>query len=269
MRQGLLSVLLTVISRLILRDDRLSGRMGRMLERFSFSKERLVISSGWRRLSAVYVAAGQNAPAVLICHGIGERVEYWSGVQELLKAMGVSSLVFNYSGYGESSGRVSTENCEEDALAAYQELVSRGHRSIVLLGFSLGTGVSCAVASRMDVDGVVLCEGFSSLREAGMAMGFPRWMTRVAPDVWDSVGRVGELRMPVLVVHSDVDGLFPLSMAERVAVACGEHGKLLVIRGVSHNAPIFAPTDEYWQPVAEWVKGRSTKVIVERARMVS
>jgi hypothetical protein len=121
----------------------------------------------------------------------------------------------------------------------------------------------------MDVDGMVLCEGFSSLREAGMAMGFPRWMTRVVPDVWDSIGRVGELRMPVLVVHSDVDGLFPLSMAERVAVACGEHGKLVVIPGVSHNAPIFAPTEEYWQPIADWVKGRVIEVVAERPRMVS
>src|SRR3984885_11545190 len=269
MRQGALSVLLTVISKLILRDDRLSGRMSRMLDKFSFAKDRVVIASGWRRLSAVYVTAGKDAPAVLICHGIGELVEYWSGVQELLKGRGVSSLVFNYSGYGESTGRVSTESCEEDALAAYQELVSRGHRLIVLLGFSLGTGVSRGVASRMDVDGVVLCEGFSSLREAGMAMGFPRWMTRVVPDVWDSVDRVGELQVPVLVVHSDVDGLFPLAMAERVAVACGEHGKLLVIRGVSHNAPIFAPTDDYWQPIADWVKERATEVVVERSRMVS
>jgi uncharacterized protein len=75
--------------------------------------------------------------------------------------------------------------------------------------------------------------------------------------------------MPVLVVHSDEDGLFPLSMAEQVAEACGENGELLVIRGVSHNAPIFAPTEEYWQPVADWVKERSTGVITERARMVS
>jgi uncharacterized protein len=269
MRQGLLSVLLTAISRLILRDDRLSGRMRRMLDRFSFAKQRLVISSGWRKLSAVYVEAGKDSPAVLICHGIGELVEYWSDVQDLLKGMGVASLVFNYSGYGESTGRVSVANCEEDAMAAYKELAGRGHRSIVLLGFSMGTGVGCAVASRMDLDGLVLCEGFSSLREAGMAMGFPRWMTRAVPNVWDTIHRVGELKMPVLVVHSDEDGLFPLSMAEQVAEACGENGDLLVIRGVSHNAPIFAPTEEYWQPVADWVKERSTRVIAESARMVS
>jgi uncharacterized protein len=163
-------------------------------------------------------------------------------------------LVFNYSGYGESTGRVSAANCEEDAMAAYKELASRRHGSIILLGFSMGTGVGCAVASRMDVDGLVLCQGFSSLREAGMAMGFPQWMTRGVPDVWNTVRLAGELKMPVLVVHSDVDWLFPLSIAERVAEACGVHGKLLIIPGVSHNAPIFAPTEEYWQPVADWVK---------------
>jgi pimeloyl-ACP methyl ester carboxylesterase len=261
MRQGILSFLLTVISRMLLRSDRLSGRMARVLGEFSLDKERLVIPSGGRRLSAVYVSAGEDTPAVLICHGIGELVEYWGKVQGLLKEMGVSSLVFNYSGYGTSSGFISAARCEEDAMAAYRELVDRGHQSIVLLGFSLGSGIGCAVASRIDVDGLVLCEGFSSFREAGIAMDFPRWMTRVVPNVWDTVQRVGGLEMPVLVVHSDKDDLLPLSMAERVAVACGPRAKLIVINGLLHNAPIFAPTATYWQPIAEWVKQRSSEAL--------
>ena len=138
----MLSVLLTVISQLILRDDRLSGRMSRMLDSLRFREARVVIASRWRRLSAVYVTDGKRRSGGfdLPWHRrAGGVLEWCTGVAE--RAMGVSSLVFNYSGYGESTGRVSTESCEEDALAAYQELVSRGHRSIVLLGFSLGTGV--------------------------------------------------------------------------------------------------------------------------------
>ena len=93
-----------------------------------------------------------------------------------------------------------------------------------------------------------------------MAMGFPPWVTRVVPDVWDTVHHVSSLDVPVLVVHSDVDGLFPLSMAARVADASGPRGQLIVINGLTHNAPIFAPTEDYWQPIAEWVKQRSSKV---------
>jgi hypothetical protein len=61
------------------------------------------------------------------------------------------------------------------------------------------------------------------------------------------------------VIHSDVDGLFSLSMATSVAEACGARGELVVIKGVSHNAPIFAPTEEYWRPIAAWVKQRASK----------
>jgi hypothetical protein len=264
MRQGFLSFLLTVISRLLLRRDRLNGTKRRMLRLFSFEQQRLVIVSGSRRLSAVYVSAGDESPAVLICHGIGELVEYWGGVQDLLKTMGISSLVFNYSGYGDSSGYISTANCEEDAISAYGELLARGHQSIVLLGFSLGSGVSGAVASRPGVDGLVLCEGFSTFREAGTAMGFPRWMTLAVPDSWQTVRRLSELEIPVLVVHSDGDDLFPVAMARRVAEASGAHGELIVVHGLSHNAPIFTPTASYWQPIADWVKERRSVVPVER-----
>ena len=238
--------------------------MGQVLGAFSLDQDRLIIPSGGRRLSAVYVSAGEDTPAVLICHGIGELVEYWGRVQGLLSDMGISSLVFNYSGFGASSGTVSATNCEEDAMAAYKELVDRGCQSIVLLGFSLGTGIGCAVASRIDLDGLVLCEGFSSFREAGSAMGFPRWLTRMVPNVWDTVDRVGALEIPVLVVHSDKDDLLPLSMAERVVEACGTRGQLIVINGFLHNAPIFAPTEMYWRPIAEWVKQRSSEAIRER-----
>jgi hypothetical protein len=264
MREALLTFLLNVTSRLLLRSDRMNGIMEQMLRAFTFADERLVIRSGKRRLSAVYVSAGEETPAVLVCHGIGELVEYWGQVQGLLMEMGVSSLVFNYSGYGSSSGILTKTHCEEDAIAAWRELAGRGHRSIVLLGFSLGTGVGAAVASRVTVDGLVLCEGFSTLREGAMAMGFPRWLTRMVPDAWDTASRVSALEIPVLVVHSDVDGLFPLSMAQRVAEASGPRGRLVVISGVSHNAPIFTPTEEYWQPIAEWVKQRLAEVPMGR-----
>jgi len=53
-------------------------------------------------------------------------------------------------------------------------------------------------------------------------------------------------------------------MATRVAEACGPRGTLIVINGLTHNAPIFAPTEEYWQPIADWVKQRSAEVSTRR-----
>ena len=265
MRDRVLSLILTVISRGIFRRDRRNGKMKRILDAFSFAEQRLILESGGRRLSAVYVPAGNDAPAVLICHGIGEVVEYWGRVQEAFKEMGISSLVFNYSGYGESSGTITDAHCEEDVITAYRALVDRGHRSIVLLGFSLGTGISCAAASRIDVDGLILCEAFSTFREGAMAIGCPQWLTRTVPDVWDTAVRVCDLSVPVLVVHSDADELFPMTMAERIAEASGSRGELIVVNGLVHDAPIYTATPIYWQPIADWIKRRSVEVGKEKS----
>lgn len=254
MRNAVLSLLLKIASRALLCRDRENGMMREMQRVFEFEDQRLTIKSGERDLSAVYVSAGVDAPAFLICHGIGERVEYWGRVQRLLLEAGVASLVFDYSGYGESSGSVSTAHCEEDAIAAYRELVDRGHRSVFLVGFSLGTGVAVAVADHLPVSGLILCEAFSTLREAGMALGSPRWLTYAIPDAWRTVQRVCDLNQPVLVVHGDKDELFPLSMAKRIVDACRDRGRLMVIEGMTHNAPIFQPTESYWRPIAEWAK---------------
>jgi hypothetical protein len=84
-------------------------------------------------------------------------------------------------------------------------------------------------------------------------------MTQVIPDIWKNVDRVSELKLPVLVMHSEGDRLFPVSMAKQVLEGCGPSGELILIKGLSHNAPIFAPSKTYWRPVAEWVKGQDSQ----------
>jgi fermentation-respiration switch protein FrsA (DUF1100 family) len=263
MRDRILSLALDIVGRVFLRRDRLNGSMKRLFDAFAFDQQRLTIRSGGRKLSAVYVRANHDAPVFLICHGIGEQVEYWSGVQELLKTMDISSLVFNYSGYGASSGSVSVAHCEEDATSAYRELKDRGHRSIFLLGFSLGSGVVLAVAPRLKVDGVILCQGYSTLREAALAMGFRPWMTHAMPDVWRNIRQLNEITTRVLVVHGDGDQLFPVAMAKRIHEACGERGELIIVSGLAHDGPVYFPTEAYWRPVVEWAERMSSRIAVE------
>lgn len=257
--------MLTLVGRGLLLRDRLNGNMEKWLNTFPFSAERFTLKSGRRSLSAVYVSAGEGAPAFVICHGIGERVEYWGRVQSLLRREGVSSLVFNYTGFGASSGRACSTSCEEDTLAAVEELTRRCVREIFLLGFSMGTGIAPEIASRVKVNGLILCQGFSSLREAAQVAGIPRWVTLLATDVWRTEEQVRGLDVPVLVVHSEDDGLFPVTMADRVATACGKRGEKIVLSGFPHNMPIFAAPEDYWGPVVEWAKrqlgsdGRSSR----------
>ncbi len=221
--------------------------------------ERVRIASGSGWLDAVWVrpeVATEARAAVLICHGIGEVVEHWARAQELLAERGVASLVFNYSGCGRSRGRFGAEQCERDAQAAFWWMRERMPGvAVTLLGFSLGSGVAAAVVGRIPVSGLVLCEAYTSFREAVRCAGAPGWACGLAPDVWRTEAALGACGVPVLVVHGERDGLFPVAMAERLARAAGERGELVVVEGMGHADLHAEARVEDWRAVPERVCG--------------
>ena len=253
MREALVSLLLQVAGRTLLARDRASGSLQGCLDEFCLERERVVIRSGRRELHGLMVVAHEDAPAILLCHGIGERIEYWYRVQVFLRAAGVSSLVFNYTGFGLSRGRASIRRCEEDAVVAFGELKRQCRGTKVVLGYSMGSAVAAAIAPNIEVDGLVLCEGFPTLKDAAVAAGVPQWLARCAEGVWCTRAGLATLQIPVLVVHSDADRLFPLSMGVELCNACGAGGELRVIHGLDHNEPLFRATAMYWGSVLQWI----------------
>ena len=254
-RSRIFSVLITLVSRGLMARDRLLGRT--RIQAKAESREDIFFASGTRRLAGVWVAGNENAPVVLLCHGIGETSMHWSALQNFLSQYGVRSMFFNYSGYGKSAGTVSVEHCDEDLVSAYAELRRRvgPEARVFVLGFSLGSGIAaCGVgALTPQPTGLILCEAFTSFRDAVRAMRLPRYVELGFPDVWNTLAIAPSLKLPVLVVHSDRDRLFPVKMARQIAKACGSRCELAVVPGQTHNEPYLKPTEAYWGPVLQWI----------------
>jgi pimeloyl-ACP methyl ester carboxylesterase len=140
---------------------------------------------------------------------------------------------------------------------AYAELRRRVglEASIFLLGFSLGSGVAAHGASTLEppIAGLFLCEAFTSFREAAAASGLPYWLAHAVPDVWNTVAVIRQIHVPLYLVHSDADRLFPLDMPKRIIEAHGQGGELIVVPGLSHNEAFLRPTNVYWQPIVEHI----------------
>jgi uncharacterized protein len=214
------------------------------------------IPSGGNQLDAVLArpAAGEARAGLLICHGIGETVQHWKGVQRLLAENNIASLVFDYSGYGRSSGRFSARQSEEDAIAAFDFL--RGQIPAVpvaVLGLSLGSGVAAAVAARVPASGLVLCAAFTSIRDAASSIGLPRWMLSGVPHIWRAEEALRAGTIPTLIVHGEKDRLFPVAMAANLKECCGPHSRVILVPEVGHNAPFRWPDISYWGPIAKFV----------------
>lgn len=221
--------------------------------------ERFAVASGDRSLDAVLVRApSDTAPALLIYHGTAEAVSYWADTQALLYRHGITSMVFDYSGFGRSTGKATAAHVEEDADAAYTAFIRRvGSRARpFVLGYSLGTGVVFEAVGRWHPQpaGVVFVASYSSARDGAVAFGLiPSWATFLLPDLWNNVRDARNLSQPLLVMQSDADQLFPVSMARAVYDAATVPKYMVVLHGYKHEAGHHDPTDEYWAPVVRFL----------------
>lgn len=213
---------------------------------------RLAIQSGSNVLDAVLVQpTAQPAQAsLLICHGIGETVQHWHGVQQLLAAHGVASLIFDYSGYGKSSGLFSARQSELDAEAAFGTLARlTAPLPVSLLGFSLGSGIAAAIQPRILARSLLLCAAFSTVQAAARRVGFSGIMGHGTPDIWNSVEALRVCKVPVHIVHGGNDRLFPVTMAAELKAACTSRVELIVVPGIGHREPYAHPQLSFWGPI--------------------
>jgi len=249
---------ITCISRFMILRHRLMGRT-RAAGRAITGNERAsrhAIPCAASLLDAMFVEPSSRpaAAAVLLCHGIGETVEHWFRVQQLLAAHGVTSLAFDYSGYGRSTGRPDWDQFELDAMAAFsvlERLAPQLQRSV--LGFSLGSGVASATINKIGAHRLVLCQAFTSFRNAALAARVPRPLTRLVPPIWHAQQPLAACRLPVLVVHGAKDWLFPVAMAHELAAYCSPCAQIAIIPGTGHNQPFSRPQIDYWGPIIEWI----------------
>jgi len=221
--------------------------------------ERVVIASHDRRLEGCVVHARQEPEAeraVLIFHGAGENISDWVLPQKLLRAGGISSMVFDYSGNGDSSGMATRRNLNEDARAAYRVFVSQfpKARSRALIGFSMGNAPLLDALPELNPppSRVVLAAAFSSVRDlAHYSFGVPAVLCALLPDVWNDVEAARKIRVPALVLHSQDDRSDPIWMGRAIFDAIPNQKQMVTLHGFRHRDGFLKK--EWWAPVISFL----------------
>jgi hypothetical protein len=233
-------------------------------ETYGISSERVRISSDHRFLDASIVIAPstkQTPDVVLIFHGSEETISCWAFVQKILYDQGISSLVFDYSGFGNSSHPGSIKNLNKDALSVYSYSVSKfKNDNIYVLGFSLGNAPMLASIHdfKPAPSGVIVGSAFSSLRElgkySGKTNGLFKTLINFIPDVWNNTLAIKDNFAPLLVLHSDSDASNPLFMGQKIHAAANNPKQFVLLHGLKHNAPIGDSCQTWWKPVIQFIE---------------
>ncbi len=219
----------------------------------------LVCMSGNRRLRAWLVDTDPNAPAVLIFHGNSTTMHDWAAAQVYLARHGLSSMTFDYSGFGESDGQATVGNLDQDAGAAYDCFVRAvgRERAKFVVGHSLGTAVLLHNARRFSPAplGIATYGTFNSARALVLYLGAPSWWTYLTADVWNNVADARRIRLPLLVVAGANDTNVPPIMGRQVAIAA-PHGDFKLVWDAGHDDIYGDRPEKVWGPILDFMNAR-------------
>jgi hypothetical protein len=211
-------------------------------------------AAGGVRIHGWYVAHEHPRAAVLFAHGNAGNITHRDeALRALHNRVGVSVLIFDYRGYGRSSGKPTGQGILADARAARAWLARREkipEKQIVLMGESIGGAVAVDLAAD-GARGLIVQNSFASLPEVA-AYHMPwipvRLMMRTR---LDSAARIRQYHGPLLQSHGDRDTIVPLASAKRLFAAANEPKKFILIPGGDHN-DLHSP--EYYEQVREFVE---------------
>ncbi|OIT38050.1 PREDICTED: protein ABHD17B [Nicotiana attenuata] len=202
---------------------------------------------------AVHVKHPKASATMLYSHGnaadLGQMFELFV---ELSLRLRVNLIGYDYSGYGQSSGKPSECNTYADIDAVYKCLKEQygvKDEQLILYGQSVGSGPTVDLASRVpNLRAVVLHSPILS----GVRVLYPVKRTYWF-DIYKNVDKISAVNCPVLVIHGTADEVVDCSHGKQLWELCKEKYEPLWINGGGHcNLELYP---EYIKHLKKFVIG--------------
>ncbi|XP_021591906.1 alpha/beta hydrolase domain-containing protein 17B isoform X2 [Manihot esculenta] len=183
---------------------------------------------------AIYVKNPLASLTVLYSHGnaadLGQMYHIFT---ELSLHLNVNLMGYDYSGYGQSSGKPSEQDTYADIDAAYmclEETYGVKEEDVILYGQSVGSGPTLELATRLSqLRAVILHSPILS----GLRVMYPVKKTFWF-DIYKNIDKIPLVNCPVLVIHGTEDEVVDFSHGKQLWELCKEKYEPLWLKGGSH-----------------------------------
>jgi len=191
-------------------------------------------TSGGESIAFVHLPASEGMPTLLYSHGNAEDLAHSQEIYDEFHANGLGVVVYDYPGYGLSTGTPGESSSQRAIMAVWKHLNASGipPSSIVIVGRSVGGGPSVWLASHVEPAGLVLIAPFKSAFTTAFDLPFPLFPR----DRFPNLKRIRTFERPLLVIHGEDDEVIAVSHGRELVDACGSPDKAFhPIPGARHN----------------------------------
>ncbi|XP_023551371.1 protein ABHD17C-like isoform X3 [Cucurbita pepo subsp. pepo] len=183
---------------------------------------------------ALYVKNVSATLTLLYSHGnAADLGQMYDLFVELSSHLRVNLIGYDYSGYGQSTGKPSEQNTYADIEAVYRCLVEKygaKEEDVILYGQSVGSGPTLDLATRLpNLRAIVLHSPILS----GVRVMYPVKRTFWF-DIYKNIDKIPLVSCPVLVIHGTDDDVVDWSHGKQLWDLCKEKYEPLWIKGGNH-----------------------------------
>lgn len=214
------------------------------------------------RLHGWFFANEEAAYVVVLSHGNAGNISNRIDIAKFLQEAGVAVLIYDYRGYGKSSGQPHEEGLYKDIEAVVNYLKTEkeySEQQMIMYGRSMGGAVASYAATKFKVSGLVLDSAFKNLK-AMVGDLYPFVPAFLASYEFPTVQYLQKLSdTPVMIMHSPNDSIVDFSHGKSLFGVAKKPKTFVELRG-GHNDNFHASVDIHSKSWTEFLR------IVDRLR---
>jgi fermentation-respiration switch protein FrsA (DUF1100 family) len=229
------------------------ANLGIVYEEVNFKTNDGKLLNGW------FVPVKNAKVTVLYCHGNAGNIYHRLHKVKFFYDMGVNFFIFDYRGYGKSSGNPSEKGLYKDAQAAYDYIASRrdvDKNKIVVYGKSLGGPVAADLCLHKQASALILEGSFASvaLRAQQLYPFLP--MKLLITQKYDAMAKAKDIHIPKLIAHARQDEVISFRHGEILFKSAAEPKQFLPFDG-GHNDDVYVTSAAYMENLRKFLKDNS------------
>jgi uncharacterized protein len=207
--------------------------------KFSFSgnfEEISIQTDDHKTLNGVLFKSGTPKGLIFYLHGNAGSINSWGNVANTYTNLDYDVFLLDYRGYGKSEGSItSEEQLFSDIQAAYNEMKKRyTEDKIIVLGYSIGTGLASEIASVNNPKLLILQAPYYSLTDM-MRHSYPILPTFLLKYKLRTDKFIKNCKMPIVIFHGDLDEVIYYNSSIKLKQFLKRTDTLITLNGQGHN----------------------------------
>lgn len=223
---------------------------------FNFSQqfeEVIIPSYDGKKLHGILFKSKPSKGLIFYLHGNAGTVDNWGNNASIYTDFGYDIFFLDYRGFGKSEDKIKNEDqIFRDVLIAYDQIVSGYDKDkIVIIGYSIGTGLATYLASERNPQKLILQAPFYNFLEftTEKAPYFPDFLKKFS---FETNKFITKVKAPIYIFHGSQDALIPHSNSERLKKIIKSTDQMFLLENEDHVGINDNP--EYQQKLKEILK---------------